>query len=179
MSPAVVAARAPGSDALEAAQTADMQPEQACTSGSVLLCPICARGLTLRLPHALATVDAAGVEATDAAAANEEGSGNLFVGDLSRGITEEDLVHAFSRFGQVVDASIKRDRFSQRNLGYGFVQMATKSQASEALAQMHGAELAGRQIRINWAQRTARLFAGKPFNVSPPGASTSNAPPQH
>lgn len=95
-----------------------------------------------------------------ASESGEPASGTLFVGDLSRSIAEEDLVRAFSAFGEVLEASIKRDRFSQRNLGYGFVQMASRAQAEEALKHMHGTELAGRQIRVNWAQRTARLFAG-------------------
>ncbi len=55
---------------------------------------------------------------------------------------------------------IKRDKLTGRNLGYGFVQMATREEAEAAKERLHGAEVQGRRIRVGWAQRNSALFVG-------------------
>lgn len=48
-----------------------------------------------------------------------------------------------------------------RNLGYGFVQMATREKAEEAKERMQDIEVQGRRIRVGWAQRNTALFIGE------------------
>ncbi len=84
----------------------------------------------------------------------------LFIGDLARGLSETDLERAFSSVGTVVMVDIKRDKVTMRNLGYGFVQMATREEAEAAKESMQDAEIQGRRIRLGWAQRNTALFVG-------------------
>eukprot|EP00611_Tribonema_gayanum_P030023 TRINITY_DN821_c0_g1_i1.p1 TRINITY_DN821_c0_g1~~TRINITY_DN821_c0_g1_i1.p1 ORF type:complete len:775 (+),score=200.61 TRINITY_DN821_c0_g1_i1:165-2489(+) len=85
---------------------------------------------------------------------------NLFVGDLARGLSEEELQAAFAQFGRVVTVNIKRDRNTGKNLGYGFVRMGTHEEAVTAKDSMHRAELRGRRVRVGWAQKNTSLFCG-------------------
>lgn len=61
---------------------------------------------------------------------------------------------------QVLSIDIKRDKQTGRNLGYGFIQMATHDEARAAKDQLQDAEISGRKIRIGWAQRNTALFVG-------------------
>ncbi|CAN0122081.1 unnamed protein product, partial [Phaeothamnion confervicola] len=85
---------------------------------------------------------------------------NLFVGDLARGLVEEELERAFAVHGTVAAVSIKRDRATGKNLGYGFVKMSTHDEAVSAKLAMHETELHGRKVRVGWAQKNTSLFVG-------------------
>jgi len=82
---------------------------------------------------------------------------HLFVGDLHRSTTEEDLQKAFSPYGKIVFAEVKRDKVSGRNLGYGFLKLDTEDGAQRALREMNGVPIKGRRIRINYAQKNCEL----------------------
>jgi RNA recognition motif-containing protein len=77
---------------------------------------------------------------------------NIFVGNLSREATEEELRRAFEAFGQVTSATIIKDKFSGTPRGFGFVEMPDKSEAQSAVAGMNGTELKGRQLNVNKAR---------------------------
>ncbi|MCC6961825.1 MAG: RNA-binding protein [candidate division Zixibacteria bacterium] len=77
---------------------------------------------------------------------------NIFVGNLSRQATEEDLKNAFSAFGNVARATIIKDKFSGEPRGFGFVEMATKEEAQAAIAGMNGKEFLGRTLNVNEAR---------------------------
>ncbi len=77
---------------------------------------------------------------------------NIFVGNLSRQATEEDLKNAFSSFGNVARATIIKDKFSGEPRGFGFVEMATKEEAQAAIAGMNGKEFLGRTLNVNEAR---------------------------
>ena len=86
---------------------------------------------------------------------------NIYVGNLSREVTEADLQEAFTAFGQVTSASIIRDKFSNEPRGFGFVEMPSKAEAQAAIADMNGKELMGRAISVNEARpRTERRGPG-------------------
>ncbi|CAM9180331.1 unnamed protein product, partial [Discosporangium mesarthrocarpum] len=85
---------------------------------------------------------------------------NLFVGDLARNLTEEKLQDAFQQFGKVLSVSIKRDRTTGKNLGYGFVKLSSHKEAVEAKKSMQGADLGGRCVRVGWAQKNTSLYVG-------------------
>ncbi|CAN0417351.1 unnamed protein product, partial [Laminaria digitata] len=61
---------------------------------------------------------------------------NLFVGDLARNLTEEKLEKAFEQHGRVMSVSIKRDRATGKNLGYGFVKLSSHQEARAAKEAM-------------------------------------------
>jgi len=77
---------------------------------------------------------------------------NIFVGNLSREVTNEDLQQAFQAFGEVTTANVIRDKFSGDSRGFGFVEMPAKAAAQAAIAEMNGKELKGRAINVNEAR---------------------------
>ncbi|MDD2389093.1 MAG: RNA-binding protein [Desulfobacterales bacterium] len=82
---------------------------------------------------------------------------NIYVGNLSYGVTEDDLKEAFSRFGEVSSVSIITDKFSGQSKGFGFVEMPDNSEADQALKALNGSDLKGRDIKVNQAEpRTKR-----------------------
>ncbi|CAM9355189.1 unnamed protein product, partial [Scytosiphon promiscuus] len=83
---------------------------------------------------------------------------NLFVGDLARNLTEEKLEKAFEQHGKVMSVSIKRDRATGKNLGYGFVKLSSHQEARAAKEAMQGVELGGRRVRVGWAQKNTSLY---------------------
>ena len=80
---------------------------------------------------------------------------NIFVGNLSRDVTNEDLQQAFQAFGEVTSANVIRDKFSGDSRGFGFVEMPAKAAAQAAIAGLNGKELKGRAINVNEARPRA------------------------
>jgi len=77
---------------------------------------------------------------------------NIYVGNLSREITEEDLRQAFEAFGQVATITIIKDKFSGESRGFGFVEMPAKAEAQSAIAGLNGKDLKGRNLNVNEAR---------------------------
>ena len=76
----------------------------------------------------------------------------IYVGNLSYEVTEEDLRQEFGAFGEVTSASIITDRDSGRPKGFGFVEMATKSEAEAAITSLNGKTLKDRTVVVNEAR---------------------------
>lgn len=76
----------------------------------------------------------------------------LFVGGLSWGTTDAALRAAFEEFGAVADARVVTDRETGRSRGFGFVSFDDPAAADAAMAQMNGATVDGRAIRVNEAE---------------------------
>ena len=77
---------------------------------------------------------------------------NIYVGNLSYDITEEDLKQTFEAFGEVTSAKVIKDMYSGRSKGFGFVEMPGNSEAQSAIDGLHGKELKGRTINVNKAR---------------------------
>jgi len=77
---------------------------------------------------------------------------NIYVGNLSRDVTEEDLRQAFEAFGQVATITIIKDKFSGESRGFGFVEMPAKEEAQSAIAGLNGKDLKGRNLSVNEAR---------------------------
>ncbi len=76
----------------------------------------------------------------------------LFVGNLSYNTSGEDLKDLFSQFGEVISASVVKDRDSGRSRGFGFVELPEREQGEAAIAQLHEQEFQGRNITVNEAK---------------------------
>jgi cold-inducible RNA-binding protein len=76
----------------------------------------------------------------------------LFVGSLSWDTTDQSLREAFERFGEVVEAKVITERDSGRSRGFGFVTFTDDEAGRNAIAEMDGAELDGRTIRVDEAR---------------------------
>lgn len=82
---------------------------------------------------------------------------NIYVGNLSYEVTEDDLRLAFEQFGHVESANIIKDKYSGRSKGFGFVEMPSKAEAQSAIDGLNGKELQGRALKVNKARpRTER-----------------------
>ena len=77
---------------------------------------------------------------------------NIYVGNLSFEVKEENLQAAFAAFGQVSSATIVRDKYSGQARGFGFVEMPDQNEARTAIANLNGKELLGRQMNVNEAR---------------------------
>ncbi|MFC1670850.1 RNA recognition motif domain-containing protein [Spirochaetota bacterium] len=87
---------------------------------------------------------------------------NIYVGNLPYSISEGDLETLFSDFGSVAEAKIITDRDSGRSKGFGFVEMPEQSEGEEAIKELDGREVEGRNIKVN----EARPKQDKPRNRS-------------
>ena len=76
----------------------------------------------------------------------------LYVGNLSFQATPDSLRTAFAAFGEVSDVHIASDRETGQSRGFAFVTMGTSEEAAKAIAQMNGALLDGRALRVNEAE---------------------------
>lgn len=77
---------------------------------------------------------------------------NIYVGNLSRDVNEEDLQEAFGAFGQVASVNIIKDKFSGESRGFGFVEMPEKAEAQAAIADLNGKDLKGQTLNVNEAR---------------------------
>ncbi|MDP6992493.1 MAG: RNA-binding protein [Candidatus Marinimicrobia bacterium] len=77
---------------------------------------------------------------------------NIYTGNLSYDISEEDLKAAFEEFGEVTSAKIISDRYNGRSKGFGFVEMPSDDAAKAAIDALAGKELGGRPLVVNEAR---------------------------
>ncbi len=77
---------------------------------------------------------------------------NIYVGNLSHGVTDGELNAVFSEFGEVSSAKVIKDKHSGRSRGYGFVEMPNDSEANEAIKALDDSPLQGRDIKVNQAK---------------------------
>ncbi len=77
---------------------------------------------------------------------------NIFVGNLSRDVTDDDLQNLFSEFGNVRSAKVIKDLFSGESRGFGFVEMPGQSEAQKAISELNTKEVKGKKLVVNEAK---------------------------
>ena len=77
---------------------------------------------------------------------------NIFVGNLSYSVTEDELQAAFAQYGTVDRVSMIRDRATGQPRGFAFVEMSDSGEAQNAIQALNGRELSGRAINVNEAR---------------------------
>ena len=77
---------------------------------------------------------------------------NIYVGNLSRDVVDDDLLQAFKEFGEVKSAAVLKDRYTGEARGFGFVEMPNKEEAEKAIQAMNSKDLKGRHIIVNEAR---------------------------
>lgn len=75
----------------------------------------------------------------------------VYVGNLPFSATEDSLKEAFSQFGTVESVNIITDRYTGQSKGFGFVELATKQEATEAISKMNSADMDGRTLKVSEA----------------------------
>ena len=86
---------------------------------------------------------------------------NIYIGNLSRETTEGELRQAFEAFGQVTSVNIIKDKYSGESRGFGFVEMATKSEAQAAINGLNGTTLGERTLSVNEARPRSEGGGGR------------------
>ena len=89
-------------------------------------------------------------------------SKKLYVGSLSWDTTDEGLNTAFSRFGEVTEATVVKDRDTGRSRGFGFVTFNSNEDADTAISGMDGKDMDGRTIKVNEARDKVTGQGGGP-----------------
>ena len=79
-------------------------------------------------------------------------STKLFVGSLPWSVNDEELKETFEKHGPVISAKVIEDRETRRSRGFGFVEMESSSDATNAISALNDSELNGRNIVVNEAK---------------------------
>ena len=74
---------------------------------------------------------------------------NIYVGNMSWSLKDQDLANLFIPFGEVTSAKIVTDKFTQRSKGFGFVEMANDAEAQTAIDSLNNTEVEGRNLVVN------------------------------
>ena len=77
---------------------------------------------------------------------------NIYVGNLSYDVTQDELSGLFGEFGEVTSVKIIEDRDTGRPKGFAFVEMANQAEAEAAIASLNEKEIKGREIKVNQAR---------------------------
>jgi RNA recognition motif-containing protein len=77
---------------------------------------------------------------------------NIYVGNLAYSVADDDLLEAFSAFGEVARAKVIMDRDTGRSKGFGFVEMPNDSEAQAAIEGLNEQPINGRNVRVNEAR---------------------------
>ena len=81
-----------------------------------------------------------------------DGSVEIYVGNLSYDMTEDQLRKEFEAYGKVNSARLITNRFNGKSKGYGFVQMPVRAEAEKAVAALNDKDIMGRKMRCNEAK---------------------------
>jgi RNA recognition motif-containing protein len=89
---------------------------------------------------------------------------NIYVSNLSFNVQDEDLREFFTSYGEVSSAKVIMDKMTNRSRGFGFVEMSDNEAAAKAIAELDGATVEGRNIKVMEARpkddRPARSSGG-------------------
>ena len=77
---------------------------------------------------------------------------NIYVGNLSWTMTDDDLMNLFTQHGSVTSAKILKDKMNGRSKGFGFVEMEDDEAAKAAIAALNETEVQGRKLIVNESQ---------------------------
>lgn len=77
---------------------------------------------------------------------------NIYVGNLSYDVSEDELKEVFSEHGEVSSVNIIKDKYSGRSKGFGFVEMPNDDEAEKAIQTLNGSAVKGRDIKVNKAR---------------------------
>ncbi|MBC7686912.1 MAG: RNA-binding protein [Aquabacterium sp.] len=85
---------------------------------------------------------------------------NIYVGNLSWTMTDDDLSNLFTQYGSVTSAKILKDKMNGRSKGFGFVEMEDDEAAKTAIASLNESEVQGRKLIVNESQPRQEGGAG-------------------
>ncbi len=96
---------------------------------------------------------------------------NIYVSNLSFAVVDEDLRSYFAEYGEVTSAKVIMDKYTNRSKGFGFVEMSDDAAAQKAIAELDGATVDGRSIKVS----VAKPREDRPARTQRPAYSNSNS----
>ena len=87
-------------------------------------------------------------------------SQKIYVGNLGYTVTNQDLSNHFGKYGTVTSANVIMDRDTGRSKGFGFVEMSSAGEATQAIEGLNGTEFSGRQLNVSQAKEMAPRSGG-------------------
>ena len=106
---------------------------------------------------------------------------NLYVGNLAKIATQDDLWEAFNIYADVTNITIVKDRVTGEPLGYAFLEIPVKMEALIAMKEMNGKEVCGQAVIVNEARPHRRRDDRGGYRDRPPregGSNWSDRPPR-
>jgi len=85
---------------------------------------------------------------------------NIYVSNLSFAVQDEDLRDYFSEYGEVTSSKVIMDKFTNKSKGFAFVEMSDDTSATKAIAELNGAMVDGRALRVSEARPREERPAG-------------------
>ena len=98
---------------------------------------------------------------------------NIFVGNLDREVTEEELREVFTAFGEVASISIIKDKYSGQSRGFAFIEMPSNSEGQAAITDLKGKTLRERTLDVNEAQPRSGSKGGGAYGGGRKGGGRS------
>ena len=86
----------------------------------------------------------------------------IYVGNLSYGVTEEELQEQFGAFGAVVNVNIIKDRETGNSKGFGFIERENQADGEKAIKELDGSSIKGRDVKVNEARPREERSRPKP-----------------
>ena len=86
---------------------------------------------------------------------------NIYVGNLSGDVGDDDLRQVFEAFGQVTSATVIKDKISGESRGFGFVEMPSLNEAKSAIEGLNGEDLKGQSLTVNEARPRSERRGGR------------------
>ena|SRR5687767_8172015 len=103
---------------------------------------------------------------------------NIYVSNLSFNVQDEDLREFFTEYGEVTSAKVIMDKMTNQSRGFGFVEMSDDEASKKAIAELDGATVEGRTIKVMEAKpkedRPARSNGGGGFRSNGGGGNFNN-----
>jgi len=81
---------------------------------------------------------------------------NIYVGNLHYGVNEDELTEIFGKFGTVNSVKVITDKYSGQSKGFGFIEMEDDTEGNQAVSELNGVEMSGRNIKVNIAHEKKR-----------------------
>jgi RNA recognition motif-containing protein len=100
---------------------------------------------------------------------------NIYVSNLGFNVQDEDLKEFFTPYGEVTSAKIINDRETGRSRGFGFVEMSDDAAAKKAIAELDGATVEGRAIKVMEAKPKEDKPRGGGFRGGGGGYNSGNS----
>lgn len=101
---------------------------------------------------------------------------DIYVGSLPFKMKEAELREIFEKYGEVSSAKIIIDKMTRQSKGFGFVEMPDEAQAQDAISNLNGQEVMGRELVVNESQKTERT-GPRPGGGNRPGGSSGGYRP--